>query len=1005
MALILIVDDRPISRQVLTTLLGYYNHRLLEARDGVEALELARSHQPDLIIADVLMPTMDGFELVRQLRLDPAIALTPVIFYTASYLEQEARQLAASCGVSHILLKPSDPQDILEIVNTALGEIVTAIKPPPAEEFRESHLQLMTGKLSEVVPRLAALIEIGQQLIGSRDPLRLVEEFCHAARDIIGAKFAAVGLLGADGQTFTHFITSGISAEEAARIGHLPAGRGVLARAIRSDTPFRVADIQTDAQAVGFPEHHPDMHSFLGAPIRTSTQRYGAFYFADKLGATEFNIEDERVAATLAIQIAVAYENAQRYTEIQREIAERRQAEAALRKSEENHRTLYENVPVGLFRTELNGMVLEANPAMLHILGFPDLETARSVNGAHLYADPAASERWFALMMQHGVVEDFEALYKRFDGGLIWCLINARVIIDGDQNPLYFEGSVQNIHERKQSQQELTALYNALSILFKAENLLELGHQIVQAVVREFGQIDCGLMLVDKSQNLATRVARSGQFAVDTDAPIALNGIGLVPEVVRTEQLIYAPDVQAHSHYAANDPRTRSELVLPLIASRGIVGVLDLQSPELNAFNERDQRILIAFAELAAAALETMQLYEEVNRRAAELEWRVAERTAELQRATERIEAILHSNTDVVVVLKVDGTITNTNPALTVTFGYAVDDVLRHPLMMLFDPEYVDLIVETLHEVVAGGQASVRVEVPARRHDGTTFHADCVFSPIKQADDQIAGVVCSVRDISVRRNMEEELRIALAQEKELSELKSRFVSMVSHEYRTPLATILSSADIMINYNDRLTEERKTNHLLKIRGQVKRLANLLDDVLTLGKAETVGMDFQPSLLNLEKYCHFFIEEVQQATNAQDRIVFTVQQPCGDVLADEKLLRQMLVNLLSNALKYSASTAQVHFDLMCDDVQATFRIRDEGIGIPQEDQGRMFQAFHRARNVGTVSGTGLGLMIIQRAVQAHGGTINFESEEGVGTTFIVTIPVTLPVPQDADFTSGV
>lgn len=991
MVLILIVDDRPVSRQMLTTLLGYYNHRMIEAGDGVEALEFARNHQPDLIIADVLMPTMDGFELVRQLRLDPATALIPVIFYTASYLEQEARQLAASCGVSHILLKPSDPENILEIVNTALGEVVPAVSPPPVEEFRESHLQLMAGKLSEVVPRLAALIEIGQQLIGSRDPRRLVEEFCHSARDIIGAKYAAVGLIGEDGQTFAQFITSGISAEEAARIGQLPTGRGVLARAAMSDRPFRVADIHTDPQSVGFPENHPPMHSFLGAPILTSTQRYGAFYFTDKIGATEFNDEDERVAATLAIQIAVAYENALRYAELQREVAERRKAEDALRQSEERHRTLVQNVPVGLFRTTQDGAILDANPAMLEIFDFPDLESARNVNAADLYEDPDTSDLWLALMMQQGVVEDFEALFRRFDGELIWCLINARLVTNGDRQIQYFECSVQNIHERKQAQQELIVLYNALSTLFKAENLLELGQQIVQVVVREFGQIDCGLMLVDRSQNLVIRVARAGEFAVDTEVPIVLNGIGLVAEAVHTEQVIYAPDVLAHPNYLANDPRTQSELVLPLSTSRGMVGVMDLQSPELNAFNERDQRILIAFAERAAAALEAMQLYEEVNRRAAELEWRVAERTAELQRTTEQVEAILASSSDVVIVLRVDGTITSTNPALTIAFGYAADEVFGRPLIILFDPEHAESIVETLQNVATGGHASARAEVPARRHDGTTFHADCVFSPIKQADDNIAGIVCSLRDISVRRSMEEELRIALSKEKELSELKSRFVSMISHEYRTPLAGILSSTDIMINYAERLSDERKTDHLLKIRRQVKRLANLLEDVLSLGKAEAVGMEFQPNLLNLEKHCQIFIEEVQQATGAEDCIVFTAKEPCGDVLADEELLRQILVNLLSNAVKYSSSKANVYFDLTCDGVQATFRIRDEGIGIPQEDQEHLFQAFHRARNVGAISGTGLGLVIIQRAVEAHGGTVDFESQEGVGTTFIVTIPI--------------
>jgi PAS domain S-box-containing protein len=386
-----------------------------------------------------------------------------------------------------------------------------------------------------------------------------------------------------------------------------------------------------------------------------------------------------------------------------------------------------------------------------------------------------------------------------------------------------------------------------------------------------------------------------------------------------------------------------------------------------------------------------MQLYEEVNRRAEELEWRVTERTAELQRTTERIEAILNSSSDVVVVLELDGTITNANPAMTGIFGYSAHEVFGRPLIMLFDTQHARSIVETLQKVVTEGHESVRTEVSARRNDGTTFYADCMFSPIRQADDKISGLVCSLRDMSVRKAMEEELRIALAQEKELGELKSRFVSMVSHEYRTPLAGILASTDIMIKYADRLTDERKTDHLLNIRGHIEHLVDLLEDVLTLGKAETVGLEFRPTMRNLDEYCQMLMEEVQQANDANGRVVLTIQKPCGDVLVDERLLRQILVNLLSNALKYSPAQAKTHFDLTCDERQATFCIRDEGIGIPKEDQERLFHAFHRARNVGSISGTGLGLVIVQRAVQAHGGSIDFESQEGVGTAFTVTIPI--------------
>src|SRR6266852_8722763 len=141
MAKILVADDRPINRQFLTTLLGYGGHRLLEAGDGAEALVQVRSEHPDLVIADVLMPVMDGYEFVRQMRLDPEISSTPVIFFTASYHEREARLLAASCGVDHVITKPAEPEQILTVVDQALGASRHSVQSPE-QEFEQDHLRL-----------------------------------------------------------------------------------------------------------------------------------------------------------------------------------------------------------------------------------------------------------------------------------------------------------------------------------------------------------------------------------------------------------------------------------------------------------------------------------------------------------------------------------------------------------------------------------------------------------------------------------------------------------------------------------------------------------------------------------------------------------------------------------------------------------------------------------------------------------------------------------------------
>jgi response regulator RpfG family c-di-GMP phosphodiesterase len=345
MPTILIVDDRPPNRQFLVTLLGYGGHTLLEAADGAQALEIVRSQRPDLIITDILMPTMDGYEFVRQLRADPNFATLPVIFYTATYREREARSLAKAAGVQYVLAKPAEPQTILNMVNAALGLLPTSA--PPSEiltkplldpiQVVSTKLTAKMGELDSLGRRLEALVELVLKIASEREPERLLAIACDAARVIVGAQYAAIGMLEEGGQALKHFVTSGLDPESIARIGSPPTGRGVLGKLLAEGRPLRLADINADPDSVGFPPGHPPMRSFLGVPLASPTGLYGRLYLTEKIGAAEFSEQDERVAVALGAQVAVAYENAYRYDEIQRhaaslqiEVTERKKAEAKI---------------------------------------------------------------------------------------------------------------------------------------------------------------------------------------------------------------------------------------------------------------------------------------------------------------------------------------------------------------------------------------------------------------------------------------------------------------------------------------------------------------------------------------------------------------------------------------------------------------------------------------------------------------------------------------------------
>lgn len=236
-----------------------------------------------------------------------------------------------------------------------------------------------------------------------------------------------------------------------------------------------------------------------------------------------------------------------------------------------------------------------------------------------------------------------------------------------------------------------------------------------------------------------------------------------------------------------------------------------------------------------------------------------------------------------------------------------------------------------------------------------------------------------------------ELRVALAAEKELNQLKSSFVSMVSHEFRTPLEVILSSSNILDLYLDRLAPERRTAQLRAIRKSVHRMSDLIEDVLLLGKFDAGRLNCNPVPLDLAAFCARAIAEVETAAGREGAVRCALAALPTGASADESLLHHVLTNLLSNALKFSPADGVVELAVTRQGCDAEFTIRDHGCGIPTADQPRLFTAFYRGSNAGHTPGSGLGLVIARRCVDLHGGTIRCASQEGVGTTFFVTLPL--------------
>ncbi|MEB3278116.1 MAG: ATP-binding protein [Lyngbya sp.] len=237
--------------------------------------------------------------------------------------------------------------------------------------------------------------------------------------------------------------------------------------------------------------------------------------------------------------------------------------------------------------------------------------------------------------------------------------------------------------------------------------------------------------------------------------------------------------------------------------------------------------------------------------------------------------------------------------------------------------------------------------------------------------------------LEVQKNLE---NVQLSKEE-----KSRLLSIASHDLRTPLSAIQISADLLENYDQKLTTDKKIKHFKRIKSAIKNMNQLLEDVLMLSLTESGKMVLKPAPVNVREYSSNLVESFQAILTGKHRLEFNYNGDYdGELMLDEKLLNHILGNLLSNAIKYSPDGGTVHFDLIPDAQKVVFRVKDEGIGLPPEYKDKLFQAFERAANVGDIKGTGLGLSIVKQAVDLHGGQITVESELGMGTSFTVIIP---------------
>lgn len=393
----------------------------------------------------------------------------------------------------------------------------------------------------------------------------------------------------------------------------------------------------------------------------------------------------------------------------------------------------------------------------------------------------------------------------------------------------------------------------------------------------------------------------------------------------------------------------------------------------------------------------------------ADLTQRVEAYTSENYQLSALQQAILRHAGSAIVTTNLNGVIQTVNPAAEKLLNYCANELVGHKaLVSLFEEQNLETLAQgaalqaghpvapdfSLLRLLADSQPR---ECTLLTREGTPLSVLMTRTALRNEAGLVTGYIDIATDMTPQKQMESFLQKSLQREQELNKLKSQFVTTASHEFRTPLTTIQSSVDLIERYLDRVPDPARApiqRHLGIIEDRIQTFNDLLSDLLTMGRIEAGKVVYQPQCVDVVAFCEEIVETHFSAHLTHRRLEIIVEGAPAAVNLDKKLVSHALINLLSNAFKFSAKPPRLGIGFSPSTL--CFTVTDQGIGIPAEDLPNLFQAFSRARNVSTIQGTGLGLVIARQFIEAHGGTIELQSQEGQGTTFTITLPITYVDP---------
>jgi PAS domain S-box-containing protein len=541
---------------------------------------------------------------------------------------------------------------------------------------------------------------------------------------------------------------------------------------------------------------------------------------------------------------------------------------------------------------------------------------------------------------------------------------------------------IREIAERTRTEAVQRALFEISEAVHAAEDLQQLYERIHAIIGTLMPAGNFYIAVYDTDADIVSFPYHRDEF--DPPPPSRKSRRGMTEYVLRTGRATLADlgkieSLKEAGEYDQTGHPAAIWLGVPLQTQGRTFGVMAVQDhQDANAFGEEDKRILNFIAGQTALAIERKRSQEQLR-----------ERTRRLRESEDRFRRAFGAiPSNVSLVRLSDQTFVEVNDAVVTFSGFSREEIIGKSTLDLGIWPDTSQRDEFFRRLKTEGRVRP-MEVTLRAKNG---RLDTVLIAAEQLEFESEPHILAISVvINERKQAEEELVRSLARERELSRLKSEFVSLVSHEFRTPIGIIHSSAEILERYLDRLPESERMEHLRAIQTHAWRMASLMEEVLVFGRVEAGKLDFEAGDFDLAEVCGRWIDEISQASHSRCPIAYSAEGIPRKAYGDPDLLRHILSNLLSNAVKYSPLGAEVSVAVMRDGRDAVFRVADRGAGIPKADLDQLFTAFHRGGNVRHLPGTGLGLAIIRRCLDLHRGTIHIESVEGRGTVVTVRVPL--------------